>query len=95
MLTHPDAPSPAVSAGPPALPQYRYSVYFETVEADPLLHRPGFQEMVLPGWVSCWDVSRRAECSYPLPIGACWEELGFVRLGGTSGWCDRPSVCVL
>lgn len=95
MLTPPDALSPAVSAGPPALPQYRYSVYFETVEADLLLHRPGFQEMVLPCWVSCWDVARRAECSYPLPIGARWEELGFVRLGGTSGWCDRPSICVL
>lgn len=60
VLRHLNALSPAMS---PSLPQYRHSAYFEMVEADLLVHCPGFLEMVLPCWVSCWDVVRRAECS--------------------------------
>lgn len=39
-----------------SLPQYRYSAYFEMVQADLLVHCPGFQEMVLhAGWaVEMW-----------------------------------------
>lgn len=40
----------------------------------------------------------RAECfsdTYPLPTSAPWEELGFITWGGTNGWCDGSTVCVL